>query len=79
LGLLFDCGVEVPLAALCLRCCSANCSRATCDGSFNERKLSTECALFFFFLDDAESFEDDALDDREARLEDVELVVSREG
>jgi hypothetical protein len=35
--------------------------------------------LFFFFLDDAEPFEDDALDDREARLEDVKLVVSREG
>jgi hypothetical protein len=61
----------------CLRCCSANCFRATCDGSFTERKPSTELPFFFFFVDDLESLEEEALEDREARLDDVRLVVSK--
>ena len=61
----------------CLRCCSANCFRATCDGSFTERKPSTELP-FFFFVDDLESLEEEALDDREARLDDVGLAVSKD-
>lgn len=66
----------MPEALACLRCCSANCSRATWDGSFKERKPSTE--PFFFFFDDLESFDEEALEDREARLDDVTLAVSKE-
>ena len=70
--------MDVPFGLpFCLRCCSANCFRATCDGSFTERKPRTELPFFFFFDDDLESFEEDAPDDIEARLDDVRLVVSR--
>jgi hypothetical protein len=61
----------------CLRCCSANCLRATCDGSFTKREPSTELPFFFFF-DDLESFEEETPEDMEARLDDVRLVVSKD-
>lgn len=72
-------GDTVPLPLPCLRCCSANCSRATCEGSFSDKKPKTEL-LFFFFLDVLESLELDVLDGVEARLDDVALaVVSKDG
>lgn len=73
-------GVVLPLVADCLRCCSANCSRASWEGSFRDRKPSTEVGfLFFFVLDDLESLEEVvALDVVEARLSDVRLAVSEE-
>lgn len=39
-----------PFAAACFRWDSANCSKASCEGSFNVRKPRTP---FFFFFDDA--------------------------
>lgn len=74
-----DCGEVLPAAAFCLRCCSANCSRATWDGSFRERKPSTELVFFFFFDDDFESLEEERLGVMEARLDDVTLAVSKDG
>jgi hypothetical protein len=52
-----------PLSEASFRCCSANCSRAECEGSFRVRNPSTP--LVFFFLGAFESFDVDAL---EARL-----------
>lgn len=75
--LALDCGVEVPELRFCLRCCSLNCSKATWDGSFRERKPSTE--PFFFFFDDFEPFDEELLEDMEARLDDVREVVSKDG
>jgi hypothetical protein len=68
-----------PLVAICLRCDSAYCSRASWDGSFMARKLSTP---FFFFLDDFALF--DVVPLEEARLvdadqDDVILLESEEG
>jgi hypothetical protein len=57
-----------------LRCCSANCSSADCDGSFKVKKPSI--ALGFFFFGALPSFDEEAL---EARLGDVRLGVSNEG
>lgn len=72
-------GETVPLPLPCLRCCSANCSRAACEGSFSDKKPKTEL-LFFFFLDVLESLELDVLEGVEARLDDVVLaVVSKDG
>ena len=65
------------MARVCLRCNSAYCSRATCDGSFKDRKPSTE-PFFFVFPDDFEPLEE-ALDAVEARLGDVRLAVSNDG
>ena len=74
----FD-GDTVPFPLPCLRCCSANCSRATWEGSFKDRKPKTEL-LFFFFLNVLESLELEALDVVEATLNDVVLaVVSKDG
>lgn len=74
----FD-GEVVPFPLPCLRCCSANCSRATWEGSFKDRKPKTEL-LFFFFLNVLESLELEALDVVEATLNDVVLaVVSKDG
>lgn len=56
----------------CLRWASAYCSRASCEGSFSERKPKTALA-FFFLLDVLESLEDPALEYEEARLDDVRL------
>lgn len=73
-------GDVVPLPLLCLRCCSANCSRATCDGSFSDKKPNTELLFFFFFDDVLESLELRLLDGVEARLDDVVLAeVSKDG
>ena len=74
-----DWGEVLPAAVFCLRCCSANCSSASWDGSFRERKPSTELVFFFFFDDDLESLEDERLGVMEARLDDVRLVVSKDG
>lgn len=72
-------GDTVPLLLPCLRCCSANCSRATWEGSFRDKKPKTEL-LFFFFLDVLESLELELLEVVEARLDDVVLtVVSKDG
>lgn len=72
-------GDTEPLPLPCLRCCSANCSSASWEGSFSDKKLKTEL-LFFFFLDVLESLELELLDGVEARLDDVVLtVVSKEG
>ena len=70
--------MDAPELAFCLRCCSANCSKATCEGSFKERKPRTELPFFFFF-DDFEPFDEELLEDMEARLDDVTEVVSKEG
>lgn len=66
------------LSAACLHCWSANWSRADWEGSFKERKLSTEPA-FFFFLDDLEASEEAVLESVEARLGDDRLAVSKDG
>jgi hypothetical protein len=72
-------GDTEPLSLLCLRCWSANCSRASWEGSFSDKKLKTEL-LFFFFLGVLESLELELLDVVEARLDDVVLaVVSKDG
>lgn len=72
-------GETVPLPLPCLRCCSANCSSATWEGSFMDRKLKTELLFFFFFVD-LESLELEWLEVVEARLDDVVLaVVSKDG
>lgn len=72
-------GETVPLPLPCLRCCSANCSRATWEGSFIDKKLKTELLFFFFFVV-LESLELEWLDGVEARLDDVVLaVVSKDG
>lgn len=72
-------GDTVPFPLPCLRCCSANCSRATWEGSFKDRNPKTEL-LFFFFLIVLESLELEALEVVEATLNDVVLaVVSKEG
>jgi hypothetical protein len=55
-----------PRSAACLRCASAYCSSATCEGSFSVKKPSTELAFFLFFFDVLESFEDPALEFVEA-------------
>jgi hypothetical protein len=68
----------VPFSSACLRCASAYCSNASCDGSFNDKKPNTEPVFFFFGLDDLESLED-ALDAVEARLGDVRLAESNDG
>lgn len=78
LPLCFDEGDDDPLLAACLRWCSANWSKATCEGSFRDRKPSME-PVFFFFFGDLESLEDAALEAVEARLDDVRLALSREG
>lgn len=65
---------EPPLAACCLRWDSANCSKASWDGSFRERKLSTP--LFFFFDDALDSREVEPLDARLVAAEDVVLLES---
>ena len=87
------CGVMVPMpiglpappfSAACLRCCSANCSKADCDGSFRLKKPSMP--LDFFDLDDLEVFEslevealeEEDLDELEARLGDVVLRESND-
>lgn len=67
-----------PFPTACLRCCSANWSRADWEGSFKERKLSTEPAFFFFF-GDLESFDVAGLESVEARLGGGRLAVSTEG
>lgn len=72
-------GDTEPLPLPCLRCCSANCSKASWEGSFSDKKLKTEL-LFFFFFDVLESLELELLDVVEARLDDVVLaVVSKDG
>lgn len=77
-GVALDWGVEDADEAVCLRCCCAYWSRAACEGSFRERKPSTELA-FFFFLDDRASFVEEAVEAREARLDDVtEVGLERE-
>ena len=67
-------GDTVPFPLPCLRCCSANCSRATWEGSFSDKKPKTELAFFFFF-GILESLELELLDVVEARLDDVALAV----
>lgn len=64
-----------PFSAACLRCCSANWSRADCEGSFSVKKASMP--LLFFFCDVFESFDDEALE-LEARLGDARLRVSND-
>lgn len=71
-------GDTVPFPLPCLRCCSANCSRAAWDGSFSDRKLKTELLFFFFFVV-LESLELEWLEGVEARLDDVLAVVSKDG
>jgi hypothetical protein len=71
-------GEGVPFSAACLRWASANCSKATCEGSFKDRNPKTE-PVFFFFLHDVESSEAATLEAGEARLGDVRVVVSNEG
>jgi hypothetical protein len=63
-----------PLPAPCLRCCSANCSSAHCDGSFKVRKLSIPLAFLFF---EEVELRDEFLDVSEARLGDIRLRVSK--
>jgi hypothetical protein len=70
-------GEGEPFSSACLRCASAYCSNASCEGSFKERKPKTE-PFFFFFFDDQESFEEAALDVEEATLADVRLAVSKD-
>jgi hypothetical protein len=71
-------GEEVPFTAACLRCASAYCSNAACDGSLSDKNPSTP--VFFFFLDDLlESSEEALLDTVEARLGDVRLAESNDG
>jgi len=50
-------GDTVPFPLPCLRCCSANCSRASWEGSFSDKKLKTELLFFFFFCAVLESLE----------------------
>ena len=61
-----------------MRCCWANCSKAAWEGSFNERKPSTELDFFFFLDDDLESFPEELLECREARLDDVTRAILEE-
>jgi hypothetical protein len=72
-------GERVPLSAACLRWASANCSKATWEGSFRDRNPRTEPVFFFFFLDDVESSEAVTLEAGEARLGEDRLAVSNEG
>ena len=64
-----------PLPAPCLRCCSANCSSAHCDGSFKVRKPSIPLAFLFF---EEVELVDELLDVLEARLGDVRLCASND-
>jgi hypothetical protein len=73
-----DAGEDVPFSAVCLRCASANCFSASCEGSFRDRKPRTLPDFFFFLDDDLESLEEDALEAVEARLPDVRLAVSND-
>ncbi len=62
-----------------MRCCWANCSSATCDGSFREKKPST--GLVFFFLGGTTCAEDgllEVVEAEEVRLIDMALVVSKD-
>jgi hypothetical protein len=72
-----DVGDDLSFSFCCFRCASANCSSATCEGSFRDRNPSTEL-FFFFLLDDLEPFEEDTLDVVEARLTDVRLAESND-
>jgi hypothetical protein len=69
-------GEGEPFSSACLRCASAYCSNASCEGSFRERNPKTDA--FFFFFDDLESSEA-ALEAVDATLADVRLAVSKDG
>jgi hypothetical protein len=69
-------GEGEPFSSACLRCASAYCSNASCEGSFRERNPKTDA--FFFFFDDLESSEA-ALETVDATLADVRLAVSKDG
>jgi hypothetical protein len=77
MGLYEDEGEGVPFSASRLRCASAYCLKASCDGSFRDRKPRTP-DFFFFFDDDLESSDEATLEAVEARLGDVRLVVSND-
>ena len=69
--------VEAALSAACLRCCWAYFSRATCEGSFSEKKPRTTL-LVFFFLEAGASSVEDLLEATETWLADMRLLASEE-
>lgn len=73
----FEDGEDVPLLGLDLRDASANCSSASCEGSFKVKNPKIE-AVFFFLAEAADSLDEVALEDMEARLGDDKLAVSYE-
>jgi hypothetical protein len=64
-----------PFSEASFRCCSANSSRAECEGSFKAKNPSTP---FFFFFGAFESFDEEALEARLAVLEPPDVLLRSE-
>jgi hypothetical protein len=64
-----------PFSEASFRCCSANSSKAECEGSFRAKNPSTP---FFFFFGAFGSFEADALEARVAVLERPDVLERSE-